>query len=78
MFYFYVFTEKLFSCQICHRSYSNKYSLNHHMKVHDESKSFKCDVCWKLLGNKSSLEAHYRTLQEKNLMFVKYVIESLL
>ena len=61
MFYFSIMTEKLFSCQICHRSYSNKYILNRHMKVHDESKAVKCDVCLKLFCNKSSLEAHYRT-----------------
>ena len=56
-----ILTEKLFNCQICHRSYSNKYSLNRHMKVHDESKAFKCGVCLKVFSYKSSLEAHYRS-----------------
>ena len=56
-----IFTEKLFNCQICHRSYSSKYSLNRHMKVHDESKAFKCDVCLKLFSTKEELKDHYRT-----------------
>ena len=45
-------TGKIFSCQICHRSYSSKYILNQHMKVHDESKNFKCDVCLKVFFKK--------------------------
>ena len=60
-FYLLVFTEKLFSCQICHKSYSNKRSLIRHMKVHDETKALKCDVCLKLFSTKSELISHYRT-----------------
>ena len=55
-----ILTENLFNCQICHKSYSNKRSLNQHMKFHDESKALKCDVCLKLFSCKSSLEVHYR------------------
>ena len=54
-------TEKKFSCQICHRSYSTKSNLNKHMKIHDESKAFKCDICLKLFVSKADLNAHYRT-----------------
>ena len=56
-----MFTEKLFNYKICHKSYSSKYTLNQHMKIHDESKAFKCDVCLKLFCSKSKLEVHYRT-----------------
>ena len=52
--------EKLFSCQICRKTYCNKQSLNQHMKVHDESKALKCDVCFKLFSHKSGLTRHYR------------------
>ena len=58
---FYIVTEKILNCQVCHRKYSNKHSLNQHMKVHDESKSFKCDVCLKVFPSKSELKRHYRT-----------------
>ena len=54
-------TEKKFNCQVCDRSYSNKRSLNQHMKIHDESKAFKCDICMKIFPSKSKLELHCRT-----------------
>ena len=54
-------TEKQFSCQICHKSYSNKCSLGYHMKTHKESKALKCDVCLKVFSCKSKLKIHYRT-----------------
>ena len=56
-----MFTDKMFSCQLCHRSYSTKYNLNKHMKVHDDSKAFKCDVCLKKFDQKLKLTQHYRT-----------------
>ena len=56
-----LFTEELFKCQICDRSYLSKYSLNHHMIIHDESKVFKCDVCFKSFVSRSKLKVHYRT-----------------
>ena len=56
-----IFTEKQFNCQVCHRSYSNKKSLNQHMKIHDNSKGFKCDVCLKMFQSKSHLKRHYTT-----------------
>ena len=62
LFYCYTkLTEKHFNCQICHRSYSNKYNLKKHMNVHDDSKGFKCDVCLKVFPSKSGLERHYKT-----------------
>ena len=48
-------------CKFCHKKYSNKHSLNQHLKVHDESNSFKCDVCLKVFSHKSLLTRHYRT-----------------
>ena len=69
---------KRFDCQVCHRSYSNKYNLNKHMKVHDDSKAFKCDVCLKAFPSKSHLETHYRTHTGKSHLLVKFVIKNLL
>ena len=54
-------TEKLFSCEICHRNYSNKCSLIRHMKTHNKLKALKCDVCLKLFSTKGELKRHYRT-----------------
>ena len=56
-----LFTDKLFKCQICDKSYSNKHSLNQHMNIHDELKAFKCDVCMKIFDRKSRLIQHFRT-----------------
>ena len=56
-----ILAERKFSCLVCHRSYSNKYRLNQHVKVHDVSKCFKCDVCLKVFANKYLLKMHYRT-----------------
>ena len=52
---------KPFECQVRHRKYSSKQSLNQHMKIHDDSKSHKCDVCLKVFSSKSLLKRHYRT-----------------
>ena len=59
--YFTKLTEKHFNCQVCQRSYSSKYVLNQHMKIHDDSKGFKCDVCLKVFQSNSKLVSHYRT-----------------
>ena len=39
-----LFAEKSFECQVCHRKYSSKKSLNQHMRIQDNSKAHKCDV----------------------------------
>ena len=49
----------MFSCEVCHKSFSKKWILTQHMKIHG-SKSFKCDVCMKAFYNKSKLKRHYR------------------
>ena len=54
-------TEKHINCQVCQRSYSSKYALNKHLKVHDDLKGSKCDICLKVFISKSQLKTHYRT-----------------
>ena len=56
-----ILSEKQFNCQLCHRSYLTKKSLNQHLNVHDDSKSHKCDVCLKVFHSNSKLVTHYRT-----------------
>ena len=51
----------MFNCQVCHGSYSFKYSLNQQMKAHEDSTSFKCDVCLKYFVSKLLLKTHNRT-----------------
>ena len=38
--------KKLFKCDICDQSFSQKGNLSKHTaSVHDSNKSFKCDIC---------------------------------
>ena len=73
-----MFSETKFVCQVCNRNYTSENDLNKHIKVHKISKAFKCDICLKVFSYKNDLKRHYRIHTGKNLLLVKFVIESLL
>ena len=50
----------LLNCQVCHRKYSTKKTLNQHMITHDDLKAHKCDVCMKAFPTNAHLRRHYR------------------
>jgi len=53
-----VLFKKRFQCNVCYRSYSTKWNLKQHQRVHDESKAFKCTECSKVFSNKILLKSH--------------------
>ena len=58
--------EKPFQCETCQRSFSQKSSLNSHMKTHQvirekPSKRFECDICDHKATTKQNLTSHRTT-----------------
>ena len=47
-------------CEICSKTFANRYILRAHMKSHDEKTDI-CDVCSKAFSNKHTLKAHILT-----------------
>ncbi|AWO97001.1 putative zinc finger protein 407 [Scophthalmus maximus] len=55
--------ERKFECKLCDRSFSEKWALNNHMKLHSGEKPFKCawPSCHYSFLNLSAMKDHYRT-----------------
>jgi len=53
-----VLLKKRFQCNVCLRSYSTKWNLKQHQRVHDESLAFKCEECGKVFSNRILLKSH--------------------
>ena len=56
-------TEKIkdFTCSVCHKHYTRKWSLNRHMKSHTGEKPFQCLICKQSFARKDNLQAHVDT-----------------
>ncbi|EPY78615.1 hypothetical protein CB1_001033025 [Camelus ferus] len=52
-----------FSCHLCDRSFTEKWALNNHMKLHTGEKPFKCTwpTCHYSFLTASAMKDHYRT-----------------
>ncbi|KAG9342772.1 hypothetical protein JZ751_015637 [Albula glossodonta] len=52
-----------FECELCDRSFSEKWSLNNHMKLHTGAKPYKCTwpACHYSFLTMSAMKDHYRT-----------------
>uniref|UniRef100_A0A3Q3EID2 Zinc finger protein 407 n=1 Tax=Labrus bergylta TaxID=56723 RepID=A0A3Q3EID2_9LABR len=52
-----------FECDLCERSFSEKWALNNHMKLHSGEKPYKCawPSCHYAFLNLSAMKDHYRT-----------------
>ncbi|CAJ1062019.1 zinc finger protein 407 [Xyrichtys novacula] len=55
--------ERKFECNLCERSFSEKWALNNHMKLHSGEKPYKCawPSCHYAFLNLSAMKDHYRT-----------------
>ena len=54
-----------FQCNICEKSFSCKYNLTTHKKIHDNEYA-KCDLCDKTFSNKSNLMKHMIEVHDGN------------
>ena len=50
--------KKLYTCELCNKSYSRSNSLRRHLLVHTGEKAYACDLCDKKFSIKSYLTAH--------------------
>lgn len=52
-----------FTCHLCDRSFTEKWALNNHMKLHTGEKPFKCTwpTCHYSFLTASAMKDHYRT-----------------
>ncbi|KAM4579943.1 zinc finger protein 407 [Odontesthes bonariensis] len=55
--------ERKFECELCDRTFSEKWALNNHMKLHSGEKPYKCvwPSCHYAFLNLSAMKDHYRT-----------------
>uniref|UniRef100_A0A3Q0S5F0 Zinc finger protein 407 n=1 Tax=Amphilophus citrinellus TaxID=61819 RepID=A0A3Q0S5F0_AMPCI len=60
--------KEKFECELCDRSFSEKWALNNHMKLHSGEKPYKCawPSCHYAFLNLSAMKDHYRTHTEKS------------
>uniref|UniRef100_A0A3Q3Q604 C2H2-type domain-containing protein n=1 Tax=Monopterus albus TaxID=43700 RepID=A0A3Q3Q604_MONAL len=60
--------KEKFECELCERSFSEKWALNNHMKLHSGEKPYKCawPSCHYAFLNLSAMKDHYRTHTEKS------------
>lgn len=50
--------KKIYTCELCQKSYSRSNSLRRHLLVHTGEKAYACDLCDKKFSIKSYLTAH--------------------
>lgn len=57
-----------FSCNICHRPFACKRTMEQHRNIHGDEKKYVCDKCGKNFKLQSSLNIHLRIHSEDNLI----------
>ena len=57
--------KKRITCNICNKSFTRVFTLNHHMRsVHEREKPFFCDICHSSFSQKSNLSHHVKAVHE--------------
>jgi len=52
--------HKRFQCQFCGWRFTQKHSLENHIRIHTGEKPFECDLCHKKFSQKSNCKVHRR------------------
>ena len=61
---------KPFKCDLCDKTFTDKYSLEKHCKIiHEKLKQFKCDICDKQFSAKNVLKRHKFAVHDKLFQF---------
>ena len=63
--------EKLFSCQICNKSFSRSSSHMVNIRIHSAQKLSNCQICDKQFSTSGSLQTHTKIHTGENASYVK-------
>lgn len=52
--------KKTYTCKLCSKTFSKKYNLNVHIRIHTGEKPFVCNFCKKTFSHVSNLRMHMK------------------
>jgi transposase len=52
--------ERSLSCNVCSKSFTSRYHLDNHIRVHNRERFFSCKMCNKMFAQKSAMWRHLR------------------